>query len=362
MLSALLLTFAMSTRGSGDFRNWGFETLNQIQSELSFGETHLYGEEAHVGKPPKAFAYNWGVGVMLQALNAAAKIDPKFQSRLESFVEASHRYWNPAPPVAGYDVLPMPRKPDRYYDDNQWMVLALVDASQILKSPKILRYARDSYAFVASGEDQKLGGGIYWRESDRASKNTCSNAPAAAAALALFGATKEPPYLEDAKRLYQWTRSHLRDPQDGLYWDGMSLSGKIEKTKWTYNSGLMLRDAAELYSLTREPRYADDAREILSSSLNRWVNSAGFLTDEGKFFHLLLENWLLAYRLVPEAKDPRPAIEKGLELLHEKSRDSLGHYGSRWDSVPPAGGYPTFALIDQASVARAYLQAWTELH
>jgi hypothetical protein len=362
MLTALFSLVVMSTSKPADFRSWGFEALAHIESELLVPGTHLYGEETQPGHDPGQVAYNWSVGVMMQALNSAARLDPAFKPRLNGFVDSTRSYWNASPPVSGYDVLPGAKTPDRYYDDNEWMVLALVDASKTLNRPDVLTWAREAYGYVSSGGDDKLGGGIYWRESDHGSKNTCSNAPAAADAIALYGATQEPSFLADGKRLYQWTRAHLRDPEDGLYWDSISLSGKIEKTKWTYNSGLMLRDAAELYRITKEEKYAQDAREILASSLKRWASPSGFLTDEGKFCHLLIENWLLAYRLIPGSKDPRPAIVKGLELVHSQTRDKAGHYGPRWDRIAPEDGYPTFALIDQAAAARAYLEAWTNLH
>ena len=233
------------------------------------------------------------------------------------------------------------------------MVLGLVEASDVLESSKVLDYAKQTFQYVMSGEDDKLGGGIYWRESDRASKNTCSNGPAIAGAIALFRKTggrtlpvgRCPPLL--------WTRNNLRDPDDGLYWDNIALNGRIQKAKWSYNTGLMLRDAAELYDLTKDPEYAGDAKQMQSASLKHWVGEDGALKDDGKFMHLLLENWLRAYRLVPGVEDPRPAITTGLAFLHDKVRDSLGHYGNHWDKPSTTEPFSPFALIDQAAAARA---------
>lgn len=357
---------------SSRFSDWGFEALERIQADLLLPENALYGEDARLGRRPTRVAFNWGVGVMIQAVAAAARATAGYGPQLMAYVEATRRYWNPALPVAGYDVLTVPKKPDRFYDDNEWMVLGLVEASEVFgsgrattdsstvddrMSAKFLAYAEEAFAFVMSGEDDKLGGGIYWRELRKDSKNTCSNAPAAAAALALYRKTGKVTYLKTAKRLYAWTREHLRDPVDGLYWDSESLKGHVDTAKWTYNSGLMLRDAAELYSITKKESYAADAKEIQSASLKRWVHPNGSLGDEGKFTFLLTENWLRAWRLVPGTEDPRPAVARGLNFLHEHSRDPHGHYGATWSETPPSGGYPTFALIDQAAAARAYFVA-----
>ncbi len=351
------MMIATSHAHAAGFRAWGLETLDSIQKELLLPDGKLYGEEARPGEAPKNPAFDWSVGVTLEALAVSARLDGSLKPRLKSFVEATQVYWNPAGPVPGFDVLPMPKPVDRYYDDNQWMVTGLVEASTTLDSKLALEYAKKTFDYVWSGEDAKLGGGIYWRESDKSSKNTCSNGPAASAALSLYDLTHEPSYLQKAEDLYAWTKQNLRDPADGLYWDSMSLNGHIGKAKWSYNSGLMLRAAADLYRITKRREYREDAIELQASSLKHWVSPEGYLKDDGKFVHLLLENWLRAFREVPGVADPRPAITQGLTLLHDQCRDSLGHYPNRWDQRMEGKTVSPFKLIDEASAARAYLIA-----
>jgi rhamnogalacturonyl hydrolase YesR len=340
-----------------DFRRWGLETVDQIRREFAFPTSagRQLGESFEVGSRPKAVAFNWSTGVMLSALVAADRVDNSYRSSLDSYVLTSEGYWNASPPVAGYDVLPHAKNVDRYYDDNEWMVMGLVDAYTQTQQASTLERARAAYRFVLSGEDDRLGGGVYWRESDRASKNTCSNAPAVCDALALYKVDKNPATLATAKRLYAWTKSHLRDPADGLYWDNVGLDGKIGKAKWAYNSGLMLRGAAELYAFTGNSEYASDARELQSASLAHWVQpESGAFKEVGKFMHLLTENWLFAYRLVPGIADPRETLRRGLVWLHSHGRDVDGHYSERWDMSGPVR---VVNLIDQASAARAFLMA-----
>src|SRR5579862_6164895 len=158
MLLPILLAAALSHQPSADFRGWGLQALASIQEDLLMPDAVLYGEGAKPGARPTRVAYNWGVGVMLQALNAAARVDRSYQPRLARFVDAIGAYWNPSPPVAGYDVLPGPKRPDRYYDDNEWMVLALVESSGALRLKPALGRAVDAFRFVGSGEDGQLGG------------------------------------------------------------------------------------------------------------------------------------------------------------------------------------------------------------
>ncbi|MHB8637190.1 MAG: glycoside hydrolase family 76 protein [Fimbriimonadaceae bacterium] len=358
---SLILGIALAQQTRLDFRSWGFEAIEAIQHDLIMRDGYLFGEDARPGARPTKVAFNWGVGVMLQALNAASRADRDYRPRLKRYVEATRAYWNQAGPVAGYEVLPGLKSADRYYDDNEWMVLALVEASGNLDSREILNYAKQTFRYVMSGADGQLGGGIYWRESKRTSKNTCSNGPAAAAALALYRTTHDKSYLAIAKRLYAWTRAHLQDPADGLYWDSISLSGHIGRDKWSYNTGLMLQDAAELYAATKGDEYAKDARRLQAASLKRWVGANGGIKDEGKFMFLLLDAWMTAFRDVPNVDDPRRAVISGLAYLHANCRDRLGHYGSRWDGFPPTKPYSPFTLINQAAAARAFLVAYHAL-
>lgn len=372
---------AAGAQASADFLKWGEETLDTIQRTYWLPDRSLYAEEL----PAKQPAFDWGVGVMIPALTAAAKADPaQYRAMLTRYLDSSRIYWNDAGPVPGYDVLPMPKPKDRYYDDNEWMAIDLAVAAATLEADKAdrepahgsalqrslaresvreeavlpaedkyLRDAKATFKFIESGWDEKLGGGIYWRESDKASKNTCSNAPATVAAIDLFRETDDGQYLAFAIKDYAWTHDHLRDPSDGLYFDSMSLDGNLGKAKWSYNSAMMLRAAALLYLVTNVLQYAKDVREIQAASLKHWIADDGAFKDDGKFAFLMIGAWLVAKRAVPDAADPLPAIEKALQIVHERCRDKDGQYGNRWDRAAPADGWPKPMLIDQAAVATA---------
>lgn len=282
--------------------------------------------------------YNWGVGVLLSAQNGVSNLDPQYLSALGNSLEKADHYWNPEGPVPGYDVQPLKTgDQDRYYDDNAWMVLALVESYEITKNPKWLMRAEQSLAYVLTGEDDKLGGGIYWKEREKTSKNTCSNAPAAAACLAVFAKNKAPNLLKKAVEIYAWTKKNLQAP-DGLYWDNIRLDGTIEKTKWSYNSALMLRTAKELARITKQPTYQQDVDRLERACIEKWVKPDGTIADELQFAHLLFEN------LDPKKFDSRKCVVKLLE-----GRNKEGFFGKRW-GVPSTGKHQ---LIHQASAVRA---------
>lgn len=308
----------------------GRDMLTTIRREYYLPESKLYSERPDRKQP----AFNWGVGVLLSALNAAAKHDATFVPWLREYADASRVYWN----KGGYDVLPAPKPLDRYYDDNAWMALALVETHEVLGDRKYLDWAKEALDFTLTGEAKD--GGIYWRESDRASRNTCSNAPSAAACLAVYKHTKDAKLLAKARELYDWTRKHLQDPAEGLYWDNLANSGKLDKTKWSYNTALMIRTAAELRAI--DPAFADgdDLKRMIDASHQRWFAKSRY-DDVGRFAHLLLESWLVA-------GEHRAEYLKAAAGLHQL-RNANGYVPPHWgrdatDDNPE--------ILDQAAFAR----------
>lgn len=313
----------------------------KIDAAFYNAETGYYREESTT----KDKAFNWTLGVVLSSQNAMAKLDKANIPKLVSTLEKADTYWNPKGPVAGFDVLPgSPPPNDRYYDDNAWMVMSLVESYEITKDSRWLDRAKQALTFVLSGEDAKLGGGIYWREKEKASKNTCSNGPSAAACMAVYAVDAKPELLEKAKSIYQWTKKNLQDPADGLYWDNLSLGGKVEKTKWTYNSALMLRSAKALFAVTKDAAYKSDADLLEKACVARWVKADGSIDDEMPFAHLLFEN------LDPHSFDAALCINRLKAFAN-----SDGVFPHRWS----AEGKPSSKLLVQASALRAI--AMTEL-
>jgi uncharacterized protein YyaL (SSP411 family) len=265
MLSVCIAMAALNPSPKPDFLTLGRSAIQMIHDRYYRPSDHLYAETFKDGKASEAVCFNWSCGVLLSALAAAARADARYKPWLIEFADGVEAYWNVAPPVAGFDVLPHAGSVDRYYDDNAWMVMALVEAFELTQKSAYLDRAKAALTYVLSGEDDRLGGGMVWRESDKASKNTCSNSPSAAACLAIYRHTKEARLLAKAESLYAWTKAHLQDPADHLMWDNIDFSGKVKKTKWTYNTALQLRTAIELYKLTAKESYKSDATAMARS-------------------------------------------------------------------------------------------------
>jgi len=357
---------AQTEQAPPPFRQWGEETMEVLHKDLWLADKKLYAEKADVvaGKPDHP-SFMWGVGVQLTAMAAAARLEPeKYLEPMKAYADAIQVYWLKHDGIEGFDVQPGPKKSDRYYDDNAWLVLALAEVHEVTKDKKYLDRSEATFRFVMSGEDDKLGGGLYWREVEKPSKNTCTNAPAIASALRLHQLTKDEKYLETAKRLYTWTCKTLQDT-DGLFWDNIRVDGgRIDKRKFTYNTALMIRSNCLFHEITGDEKYLAEAKRLALASEKLWVHPTGAVSDSGRFAHLLLESFLDLHK---RDKDPHweEVVTRCLVNLHDKMRDDNGRYPHRWDRRGdrrnPGGSVREVMLLNQASPARIYWLAAAEM-
>jgi hypothetical protein len=119
----------------------------------------------------------------------------------------------------------------RYYDDNAWLGLAMLQRHAFSGGATARRRAADIDAFVRNGLDPDSGG-ILWVDGGD-TLNACSTG-AGALLHALLGGDIAPSlrFLE-----------HLRDA-DGLVRDHVRADGSIEASVYSYNQGLLIAAAA----------------------------------------------------------------------------------------------------------------------
>ena len=253
-----------NAESSAQFAQWGVETLEAIKRDLWIAERGLYAEKAAAdGERPLVPAFMWGAGVQLwRWRRLRGWIRPRMRGRWRRMRMRWQAYWVEHNGDRRVQCAAAAGVADRYYDDNAWIVLGLMETLAATGDEKYLERAEGTLRFVLSGEDDALGGGIYWRENRRNSKHTCSNGPAIVGALLLYQKTTDPQHLATAQRLYDWTQSRLQDAEDGLYWDNVRLRGRVDRRKYSYNSALMIRANCLLYEVTGEPKYLAEAQRI----------------------------------------------------------------------------------------------------
>src|SRR3954466_5022599 len=173
-------------------QKWAAETLSKIDAGFWMPQASLYALETNNNKRPRP-AWVWDASIQLGALCSAARLSPQtYLPKVKAYATALRTYRTTYHDRPGLDVNPAPKPPDRYYDDNAWISMSLLEAYELTKDPKDLALARDAFNFAMSGEDDKsFGGGIFWHEDQTKSKNACSSGPAMLAAMRFHKATGE---------------------------------------------------------------------------------------------------------------------------------------------------------------------------
>lgn len=283
---------------------------------------------------PNPYSYLWPFSGTLSAANVILESDSAYRHVLEERV---------LPGLAEYlDTTRMPAAyasyintapaSDRFYDDNVWLGIDFCDIYAATGDGKYLDEARKIWKFIESGMDDVLGGGIYWCEQKKHSKNTCSNAPGSVYALKLYAATGDAHYLEQGKALYAWTKNTLLDPEDGLYFDNVNLSGEIGRAKYAYNSGQMVQSGVLLYRATGDESYLQDAQRTAAACHERFFEP--FTPADGTPFRIIRKGnvWFSAVMVrgleALYAVDGNAAylndVQRSLDYAWDHARDERG--------------------------------------
>ncbi|MGI1690682.1 glycoside hydrolase family 76 protein [Thermoanaerobacter uzonensis] len=311
-------------------------------------KTNLY-YETNIGKlglDQNKYSFLWPVAALMQAYVEMAKLDINNINNklvLISISDTAQKYYDSLlPPKPGYDSYVYNLGGgQRYYDDNEWLGIAFVDIYSITKNVEYLKKAEEIFNFIMTGYDNKMGGGIYWREGDLTVKNTCSNGPAVVLALKLYQTTNQQEYLNIAKEIYNWTNENFLSPE-GVYWDHLKSDGTLDKTTWTYNTGIMIEANALFYDITKDKVYFDSARKLAEASIKHFASN-GYFPDTYWFNAVLLRGYQSLYQIDKDKKYIKIFDDYAQEVW-EKERDENNLIGKK-EPKP---------LLDQAAMLEIY--------
>lgn len=325
------------------YLNYSVDNSSLLRENYPFDEQHTvtYLASEEQANIPNQFSYLWPYSGTFSAVNALfeATHDKKYKKLLDSRVlPGLEEYFDTQRvPNAYSSYIRTAPASDRFYDDNVWLGIDFTDTYQMTQEQKYLDKAQLIWKFIESGTDSISGGGIYWCEQKKESKNTCSNAPGSVLALKLFKATNDSSYFEKGKKLYEWTQRNLQDSADYLYFDNIRLDGKIGKAKFAYNSGQMMQSAALLYQLTKNPIYLKDAQNIAKECFNYFFTDFTPATNEEAFRMLkkgdiwftavMLRGFIELYQ-IDKDKTYINAFNKSLSYAWDNARDEKGLFNT----------------------------------
>ncbi|HML74495.1 MAG TPA: glycoside hydrolase family 76 protein [Anaerohalosphaeraceae bacterium] len=350
MLTVLSADTAYAVSGV-TLQQWGQEATSQIRNDFRLS-SGLYAQSLTQRFP----AYAWAQGIHFSALVAAAKVNPSaYLAEAESVANKMHsQYWCTSNGKSGYNASAN-NCGDRYYDDNAWIALALMELYEITGNTTYLNRAKAVVVFCMSGENgpgDTPNGGIRWHESGTCGANVCSTAPTCLANLMIYQATGIQQYLVDGLRLYNWLRtSGVQDSVTGLYWQSINCSGGIDKGFLGYETAPPLQATIRLYQITGDASYLTEAQRLAAAMETHFVNGTNHnLRQSGKWCGHDMTNAMVELYEVDHNPRWLNVAAGYLEYLYIYCKDAYGRYPTDWYNT--GGGSPE--LLDNASVMRSF--------
>lgn len=274
-------------------------------------------------------------------------------------------YWDPSTVPPGYASSLVPAAPAtnpgvrRYFDDNAWAGLALVQLYRMTGDPGALAQAQRVFEFIVSGWDtdptHPAPGGVWWSQQMPnprfIHRNAVSTAPSAELALHLYELTgrAEPEYLAWGERLADWVHQNLQVQPSGLYGDHVDLAGVVDPILFTYNQGAMIGASVLRYRATGDAAQLDRARTIAASSA---ANFGAHLDRQPAAFNAIFVRRLLMLETETGDTTYRAWVQEYADTLWETARDPatglfLFRYARPNQPNPPR-------LLDQAALVQIY--------
>lgn len=354
-----------TTREEVSYKEKAKAVYDFIQNNYRAGD--LYRENYPAQGGDNKYCYLWPYVGMLTAGNVLHELgydrsihDREFNG-LELFYDAREE-------LPGYQAYPIIEvKSDHYYDDNCIVAMELIDAYRLLGEQKFLDRAVAITEFIMSGEDSRMGGGLYWLEAvaeDCTSGPNCikaanTTAYAAFVTSELYKETGEDRYLDFAKRTYEWNYNTLRDPSDDLYWNDINIgTNQINPVKWTYNAAMMIMSGVNLYEITGEQSYLDESITTARSSFSKFTavreDQLFFPANDPWFNTELMTSYIKLSAHDEKSEEYIEVFIKSADYAWENARTEEGHFYEDW-SGNNQGRY--YWLLHQACMIEVFGRA-----
>ena len=332
---------------------------------------------------PWAAAHLWPFSRALVATLDVAGIDAELPDdidvewAIDDRLRVLERYWDASrePPAYSSDVRGSRVGGDRYYDDNAWVGLGLVELERIRPGSGYLERAEELFRFAVSGwswDQEPSPGGVFWVEQGVGTgrtnhdRNTVSSAPNAELGLhvaELKGARGEGAVDAGGSvgpgDMYEWVlhtldASHGTDAAGtGLFWDKVRGDGTIDRTFWSYNQGSMV-GLNVLLAWSRQAERAEYLRRAESIARKALRHYAGAYDEQPAAFNAIFFRNLLLLRAASDDGELRGEIVQAIRDYVDRAWDQWRDRRDRFRL--PRGGV---TLLNQSAIVQLLaLLAW----
>jgi predicted alpha-1,6-mannanase (GH76 family) len=243
-----------------------------------------------------------------------------------------------------------------YYDDMEWNALAILRAYQATGDSRYRDAALEIWEYIKTGWNDNAGGGITWVKGQEYSKNACSNGPACILAARLYREFGDEENRTWAFKIYNWEKSTLFNAGNGMVYDNINSETGETNRNWifTYNQGTFIGSAVELYKISGERSYLNDAVLAADYTTGSLVDNA-VLKGEGTGDGGLFKGIFIRYfaELIQQDRLDAASKKRYLQFLRhnaetlwtEGTTPSTLLFGPNWRTPPGA----TTGLTEQLS-------------
>lgn len=180
-----------------------------------------------------------------------------------------------------------------FVDDMEWIVLAQLRMFESTGDEQYFAKATQMYndwIWTNWGPENEAPwyGGITWKTDVEKTKNACSNGPGALVAVRIYsmydkvsepGDKAKEAYLDEAVKIYSWLKANLYDSVEGKVYDNMDKNGGIDQAIYSYNQGTFIGAAHELYKITGDKHYLEDAIMASNYVIDHMSTNNGVLAN-----------------------------------------------------------------------------------
>ncbi len=230
---------------------------------------------------------------------------------------------------------------NQYYDDMEWNGIAALRVYKATGDTRFLEAAKQLWEFIQPAWNDRGEGGMTWKKGMEWSKNACSNGPAAILAARMYQELKHEEDLEWAKKIYAWEKSHLFD--GGAIYDNLNGdTGRIARFCLTYNQGTFIGAGVELYKLTGDKTYIEDAVQAADYTLDSLTVEGNILQPEGARDGGIFKGIFVRYftQLIREGDLPEATRDRYIAFLQHNAEtlwtegNTDGRFAPDWRKAP----------------------------
>jgi predicted alpha-1,6-mannanase (GH76 family) len=231
-----------------------------------------------------------------------------------------------------------------FFDDENWMALALIRAYDVTHDAKYL--SRAEWLFADIDSTGRTNTGIWW-STNHTQKATASNFGPAITAARLAERTGKPTYTTAAREIYDQWFATMVDHTTHQVADHRSANGTVDWSKFTYDTGLAIGASIELWKVTGNHGYLDHAyefgtylitQEVAPSQFGNILHDANCTGDCHMFKGIAFRFLAKLYTLDRKQTQYYDVLKASLRAIWYDARNtSTDLFSPNWSGGPPNG-------------------------